>query len=194
MIRRLLLVALTIAVAAGCSTSKDAVDSSGDFQFVAPGGQTEILYDPPSSRGRITDLSGESLLRPGTQVGIGSYPGQVVVLNIWGSWCGPCRTEAPELEAVATLARDTAVLGVDVRDDRQAAQDFVRDRGLTYDSIYDFPGRTLAALSGYPRNVVPSTIVLDRSHRVAAVYLTPVTTSQLMPVVSRLAAEPPGAA
>lgn len=194
MIRRLLLAALAVVLVAGCSTSKDAVDSSGDFQFVAPGGQTEILYDPPSSRGRVADLSGDSLLRPGTQVGIGSYPNQVVVLNIWGSWCGPCRTEAPELQAVATTAKDTAVLGVDVRDDRQAAQDFVRDRGLTFDSIYDFPGRTLAALSGYPRNVVPSTIVLDRSHRVAAVYLKPVTTSELMPVVSRLAAEPPGAA
>ncbi len=194
MIRRLVLAVLAVAVAAGCSTSKDAVDSSGEFQFVAPGGQTEILYDPPPARGRIADLSGESLLHPGTQVGIASYPGKVVVLNIWGSWCGPCRTEAPELQNVATTARDTAVLGVDVRDDRQAAQDFARDRGLTYDSIYDFPGRTLVALSGYPRNVVPSTIVLDRSHRVAAVYLKPVTTSQLMPVISRLAAEPPGAA
>jgi len=194
MIRRLLLALTAVVLAAGCSTGKDAVDSSGDFQFVAPGGQTEILYDPPSARGRIADLSGESLLRPGTRVGVDSYPGKVVVLNIWGSWCGPCRTEAPELENVATTARDTAVLGVDVRDDRQAAQDFVRDRGLTFDSIYDFPGRTLVALSGYPRNVVPSTIVLDRSHRVAAVYLKPVTTSALMPVVSRLAAEPPGAA
>ncbi|MDQ4118015.1 MAG: TlpA family protein disulfide reductase [Actinomycetota bacterium] len=194
MIRRFALAALVILLVAGCSTGKDAVGSSGEFQFVAPGGQTEILYDPPSARGRVADLSGESLLRPGTQVGIGSYPNQVVVLNIWGSWCGPCRTEAPELEAVATTAKDTAVLGVDVRDDRQAAQDFVRDRGLTYDSIYDFPGRSLVALAGYPRNVVPSTIVLDRSHRVAAVYLKPVTTSQLMPVVSRLAAEPTGAA
>jgi thiol-disulfide isomerase/thioredoxin len=194
MIRRLLLAAAAVLLAAGCSTSKDAVDKSGDFQFVAPGGQTEILYDPASARGRVAELSGDSLLRPGTQVGIGSHPGKVVVLNIWGSWCGPCRTEAPELEAVAQTAKDTAVLGIDVRDDRQAAQDFARDRRLTYDSIYDFPGRTLAALSGYPRNVVPSTIVLDRSHRVAAVYLKPVTTSELMPVVSRLAAEPPGAA
>ena len=194
MIRRLLLAALVVLLVAGCSTSKNAVDTSGEFQFVAPGGQTEIFYDPPSARGRITDLSGESLLHPGTQVGLRSYPGKVVVLNVWGSWCGPCRTEAPELQAVAKAAKDTAVLGVDVRDDRQAAQDFARDRGLSYDSVYDFPGRTLVALRGYPRNVVPSTIVLDRSHRVAAVYLKPVTTSQLMPVVSRLAAEPPGAA
>lgn len=189
-VRVLLAVLAALLLAAGCSTSKDAVDSDGEFQFVAPGGQTRITYDPPSARGRIGDLSGDSLLRPGTQVGVRDHPGQVVVLNIWGSWCGPCRTEAPELQYVATRAKDTAVLGVDVRDDRQAAQDFVRDRGLTYDSIYDFPGRTLSALRGYPRNVVPSTIVLDRAHRVAAVFLLPVGASDLMPLVTRLADEP----
>ncbi len=192
--RRVLPVVLAaLLLVAGCSTSKDAVDSDGEFQFVAPGGQTRITYDPPAARGRVGDLSGDSLLRPGTRVGVDSYPGQVVVVNIWGSWCGPCRTEAPELQFVAQNARDTAVLGVDVRDDRQAARDFVRDRGLTYDSIYDFPGRTLTALAGYPRNVVPSTIVLDRAHRVAAVFLLPVGASDLMPLVGRLAAEPPPA-
>lgn len=188
--RVLLAVLAALVLAAGCSTSKDAVESDSEFQFVAPGGQTRITYDPAASRSRIGDLSGDSLLRPGTRVGVNSYPGKVVVLTIWGSWCGPCRTEAPELEYVARNARDTAVLGVDVRDDRQAAQDFARDRGLTYDSIYDFPGRTLTALSGYPRNVVPSTIVLDRRHRVAAVFLVPVGASDLMPLVGRLAAEP----
>ncbi|MDN5916663.1 MAG: TlpA family protein disulfide reductase [Pseudonocardia sp.] len=188
--RVLLTVLAAMLLAAGCSSTKDAVDSADEFQFVAPGGQTRITYEPAESRGRVGDLAGDSLLRPGTQVGVNSYPGQVVVINIWGSWCGPCRTEASELQFVADNARDTAVLGIDVRDDRQAAQDFARDRGLTYDSIYDFPGRTLTALSGYPRNVVPSTIVLDRRHRVAAVFLLPVGASDLMPVVERLAAEP----
>ena len=179
-----------LLVLAGCSAAKDANDPGADFQFVAPGGQTRITYDPPASRGKIGALAGDSLLRPGTQVGVAGYPGKIVVLNIWGSWCGPCRTEAPELQFVADNAKNTVVLGVDVRDDRQAAQDFVRDRRLTYDSIYDFPGRTLAGLSGYPRNVVPSTIVLDREHRVAAVFLLPVGASDLMPLVGRLAAEP----
>ena len=71
-----------------------------------------------------------------------------------------------------------------------AAADFVRDRGLTYDSVFDPPGRTLAALRGYPRNTVPSTIVLDRQHRVAAVYLTTIRVPELIPLVQRLAAEP----
>jgi thiol-disulfide isomerase/thioredoxin len=189
---RLLAAVAVLALLAGCSTSKDAVETGQDFTFVAPGGQTTILYDPPSSRGALRSLSGESLLTPGTTTGIERFAGRVVVLNIWGSWCGPCRAEAPDLEFVAqqTAADGVSVLGVDVRDDRAAASDFVRDRGITYDSVFDPPGRTLVSLSGYPRNTVPSTIVLDRQHRVAAVYLTAVRVPELIPLVRRLAAEP----
>jgi peroxiredoxin len=82
------------------------------------------------------------------------------------------------------------VLGIDVRDDdRQAPQDFVRNRGLTYPSIYDPSGRSLLQLSGYPRNIVPSTIVLDKQHRVAAVFLRELLAQDLLPTVQRLAAE-----
>jgi thiol-disulfide isomerase/thioredoxin len=184
------LVAALIALA-GCADSKDAVVSGQEFQFVAPGGQTTITYDPPSARGRVSDMSGPSLLHDGQDVGLADHTGQVVVLNIWGSWCGPCRAEAPGLEYVQQQVAPlgATVLGLDVRDDRQAAQDFVRDRGLTYDSIYDNPGRVLAQLRGYPRNTVPSTVVLDKQHRVAAVYLTAIQVADLIPLVQRLAAE-----
>ncbi|NMI02330.1 TlpA family protein disulfide reductase [Pseudonocardia sp. K10HN5] len=186
----LLLAALVLA---GCATTgKDAVAQGGDFQFVAPGGKTTITYDPPSTRGALPQLSGESLLHPGRTIGIGDYAGKVLVINIWGSWCGPCRAEAPDLQFVLdqTKTAGVDVMGIDVRDDRAAAGDFIRDRGLTYDSIFDPPGRVLTALSGYPRNTVPSTIVLDKQHRVAAVYLEPIRVSDLIPAVQRLAAEP----
>jgi thiol-disulfide isomerase/thioredoxin len=190
--KRLLTALAVLAVLTGCSTSKDAVEPGQDFTFVAPGGQTTILYDPPASRGTLRALSGESLLKPGATTGIEAFPGRVVVLNIWGSWCGPCRAEAADLEFMAqqTAADGVSVLGVDVRDDRAAAADFVHDRGITYDSVFDPPARTLAALKGYPRNTVPSTIVLDRQHRVAAVYLTAIRVPELIPLVQRLAAEP----
>ena len=183
---------LVLALVTACSSSKDAVETGQDFTFVAPGGRTTILYDPPQSRGALRTLSGDSLLHPGTTTGLEALPNRVVVLNIWGSWCGPCRAEASDLEFVGkqTAANGVSVLGIDVRDDRDAAADFVRDRGLTYDSVFDPPGRTLVALKGYPRNTVPSTIVLDRQHRVAAVYLTAIRVPELVPLVQRLAAEP----
>jgi thiol-disulfide isomerase/thioredoxin len=180
--------AALLLLVAGCSTTKDAVDEGTNFEFVAPGGQTTILYDPPSSRGRAPAISGPSLLHDGQTVGVSDYHGKVVVLNIWGSWCGPCRVEAPELQSLQDQT-GAVVLGIDVRDDRSAATDFVRDRSITFDSIFDPPGRSLAALSGYPRNTVPSTIVIDPQGRVAAVYLTSIRVSELAPLVKRLQAE-----
>jgi thiol-disulfide isomerase/thioredoxin len=190
--RRLALLLAVVAVLTGCSATKDAVVSGNTFEFVAPGGKTEITYDDPASRGAIGVLSGPSLLSTGQTVGLESYPGRVVVINIWGSWCGPCRTEAPDLEFVQqqTAPLGATVLGIDVRDDRQAATDFVRDRGLTYDSIFDDSGRTLANLGGVPRNVVPLSVVLDKQHRVAAVYLQPIRVAALIPLIRKLAAEP----
>ena len=167
-------------VLAGCSTSKDAVETGGTFQFVAPGGKTELTYDPPSARGTVGAVAGPSLADPAKTLALADYPGKVVVLNVWGSWCGPCRTEAPDLQFVATQS-DVAVLGINVRDDAQAARDFTHSAGITYDSISDYPGRSLAGLGGVPRNVVPLTVVLDKQHRVAFVSLVPVQVAKLVP-------------
>jgi thiol-disulfide isomerase/thioredoxin len=182
-----------LLVLSACSSGKDAVVQGSSFEFVSPGGKTSIFYDPPQTRGTSPELSGEDLLETGKQIRLADYTGKVVVLNIWGSWCGPCRAEMPHLQKVydETKASGVQFLGVDVRDEpRSVPQDFVRDRRIGYPSLYDPSGRSLLALKGYPRNVVPSTIVLDRRHRVAAVFLTPVLDTDLLPVVQRLAAEP----
>ena len=188
--RRLALLLVAVLALAGCTVGQDAVGSSGEFTFVAPGGQTTITYDPPADRSRVTGISGESLLRPGETVGLADYAGQVVVVNIWGSWCGPCREEVSDLQFVQDSVDGVAVLGIDVRDVREDAATFLRDRGITYDSIFDFPGRTLVGLAGYPRNVTPTTLVLDKQHRVAAVFLLPIRVPELIPLVERLVAEP----
>lgn len=186
--------ALCIAVA-GCSTGTDAVAQGGTFEFVAPGGKTDIAYDPPGSRGRPGPLSGPDLMDPDRTISLDDFAGKVVVINIWGQWCGPCRTEMPQLQRVydATRAQGVAFLGIDVRDNnRQAAVDFVIDRRITFPSIYDPPMRTMIAFGGrYPTTVIPSTVVLDREHRVAAVFLRELLAEDLQPVVERLAAEAP---
>ncbi|MFE0028152.1 redoxin domain-containing protein [Amycolatopsis sp. NPDC059021] len=191
--RRLGALVLSAALlVAGCSTGKDAVVQGSSFTFVSPGGKLDITYDLPQ-RQTAPVLAGDDLMNEGKQLSLADFPGKIIVLNLWGQWCGPCRAEAPELEKLAEQARPfgTQLVGLDVRDpSRQAAQDFVRDRKLTYPSIYDPPGRTLLQLSGYPRNIIPSTLVLDKHHRVAAVFLRQVLASDLLPVVQSLAAEP----
>nr|WP_245233840.1 TlpA disulfide reductase family protein [Mycobacterium sp. PS03-16] len=188
-----------VLVLAGCATGDDAVAQGGSFEFVAPGGQTDIFYDPPADRGRPGPLSGPALLDPDQTLSLDDFAGQVVVINVWGQWCAPCRTEITELQQVYDATRDQGVafLGIDVRDsNRDAAVDFIRDRRITFPSIYDPAMRTMIAFGGkYPTTVIPSTVVLDRQHRVAAVFLRELLAEDLQPVVERLAAEPgPGAA
>jgi thiol-disulfide isomerase/thioredoxin len=193
-VRRLLLAIAAVALVAGCSTGTDAVAQGGTFQFVSPGGKTEIFYDPPSDRGALGELSGPDLMTEGKTTSLSDYEGDVVVLNVWGQWCGPCRGEADDLEKVyeATKASGVEFLGINVRDESQtAAQDFVVSNNVTYSSIYDPPMRTLTALGGVPTSVIPTTIVLDRQHRVAAVFLRELLVEDLQPVVERVAAEEP---
>jgi thiol-disulfide isomerase/thioredoxin len=184
--------AMMVALA-GCSTGDDAVAQGGTFEFVAPGGKTDITYDPPGDRGKPGALSGPSLTDPSKTLSLDDFAGQVVVINVWGQWCGPCRSEISQLQQVydATRGRGVAFLGIDVRDNnRDAAVDFVTDRKVTFPSIYDPSMRTLIAFGGkYPATVIPSTVVLDREHRVAAVFLRELLAEDLQPVVERLAAE-----
>ncbi|MCV7069029.1 TlpA family protein disulfide reductase [Mycolicibacterium farcinogenes] len=178
----------------GCSTGDDAVAQGGTFEFVAPGGKTDIFYDPPENRGRPGPLTGPSLTDPAKTISLDDFAGKVVVINVWGQWCGPCRAEIGQLEKVYTETRDQGVefLGINVRDNnRQAAVDFVTDRKVTFPSIYDPPMRTMIAFGGkYPTTVIPSTVVLDRQHRVAAVFLRELLAEDLEPLLARLTAEP----
>ncbi len=194
------LVSVAVLLPTGCATGDDAVAQGGTFEFVAPGGKTDIFYDPPESRSRPGKISGPELTDPSKTLSLDGatgngddFAGKVVVINVWGQWCGPCRSEIPELQKVYDATRRVGVefLGIDVRDNnRDAAVDFVTDRKVTFPSIYDPAMRTMIAFGGrYPTTVIPSTVVLDRQHRVAAVFLRELLAEDLMPVVQRLAAE-----
>lgn len=188
------LAALAAAVVlTGCATGNDAVAQGGTFEFVAPGGKTDVFYDPPESRGKPGKLAGPDLLAPDRTRTLDDFAGLIVVINVWGQWCGPCRSEIRQLQTVydATRGRGVAFLGIDVRDNNpDAARDFVTDRQVTFPSIYDPAMRTMIAFGGrYPTTVIPSTVVLDREHRVAAVFLRELLAADLQPVVERLASQ-----
>ena len=189
-------VLITAACLGACSTGKDAVAEGGNgtFDFVSPGGKTDIFYDPPASRGTLGELSGPDLMTDGKTTSLDDFDGKAVVGNQGGQWCGPCRGEADDLEQVYESTKDKGVafLGINVRDPQQdKAQDFVTDNKVGYPSIYDPAMRSLIALGGhFPTSVIPTTLVLDKQHRVAAVFLRELLADDLRPVVERVAGEP----
>jgi cytochrome c biogenesis protein CcmG, thiol:disulfide interchange protein DsbE len=101
------------------------------------------------------------------------YRGKVVVLNVWASWCDPCREESPLLQRwhERIEPRGGMVLGVDVLDVSSDAREFIREYELTYPQLRDKDGDAIEQLGvvGYPE-----TFVIDRRGRIAATQRGPV--------------------
>lgn len=119
----------------------------------------------------ITDESSEpapDLFGPklgGGSLSLTDYRGKVVVINLWGSWCGPCRREQPELERVWREYRERGVqfLGVNLRDNEAAALSFQREFDVTYPSFYDESSALAFTLKA---QVVPTTYIVDAEKRI----------------------------
>lgn len=173
---------------AACS----GADNGGTFAFHSPGGQTEILYDE-ADRKPLAGFEGDSLLDDSQTIALSDFDGEIVVLNAWGQWCAPCRAEVDDLQQTHEHLQaqgNGTVLGINVRDPNpQIARDFLADNHVTYPSIYDPPFKTAAHLGGVPSSVIPTTIVLDKQHRPAAVFLRAVTADELIELTDRLAEE-----
>jgi thiol-disulfide isomerase/thioredoxin len=168
---------------AGCSSD---VGSSGDQGYVSGNGIITTLDS--GHRKAPGPVSGTTL--DGKRISLSDYAGKVVVVNVWGSWCAPCRAEAPMLaDAARKLAsRDVVFLGIDSRDpSTAAARAFVRRFKVPYPSIYDQRGRTLLSFRGtLTPNSVPSTVVIDRRGRVAASVLGEITRTTLYDLVDEV--------
>ncbi|MFD0819309.1 TlpA family protein disulfide reductase, partial [Micromonospora zhanjiangensis] len=99
----------------------------------------------------------------GAPVGLAELPGPAVI-NLWASWCPPCRKELPAFQRLAVRAGDRLhVLGVDTRDDRAAAESLATDFGLTYPTLFDPDERLRRALA---RTALPVTLFVDGQGRV----------------------------
>ncbi|MFP8959004.1 TlpA family protein disulfide reductase [Streptomyces nanhaiensis] len=183
--RRTALLALPAVVAAvsACSASDDAPQQPADDQ--------RLLRIPASDRKPAPDVRGETLT--GQSVALADYRGKIVVINVWGSWCAPCRAEAPHLKKVHQDTRQHGVvfLGINTRDATQSnALAFEETYGITYPSLWDPVGRQLLKFEGtISPSAIPSTIVIDRAGRIAARAIKAVSEDELRSMIEPLLAE-----
>jgi thiol-disulfide isomerase/thioredoxin len=106
----------------------------------------------------------------GTPINFASYRGKVVVLNVWGSWCGPCRGEGETLKYLDEQygAHGVAFLGDDIEDTPADALNFLRGEGITYPSVNDSNGAVEQRLSlAVPISGTPTTLVIDKTGHIA---------------------------
>ena len=169
-------------VLAGCGSGPSA---EGGFV----GGDGSLTIVPVAERQPAPRITGE-LLGGGT-FDSDALAGKVVVYNVWGSWCAPCRKEAPALEAAAQETADVAqFVGINTRDlDQATAIAFTRAFDVTFPSVFDPDGRELLKFgSQLPPSAIPSTLVVDAEGRIAARVLGETTQATITGLIDDVAA------
>ena len=179
--RRLLVAAVSgafLTALAGCGS---APTSGGGFV----GGDGSLTRIAVADRQPAPRITGQLL--DGAPFDSDDLAGKVIVYNVWGSWCNPCRAEAP---ALADAARNTAevahFVGINTRDaDPAQADAFVRAFDVPYDNLFDPDGRELLKFAGVlPASAIPSTLVIDPQGRIAARVLGETTQATLEGLVT----------
>ncbi|WGX96396.1 TlpA disulfide reductase family protein [Nocardioides sp. L-11A] len=175
-------IAVLAVLTAGCSANAGGSPTATD---------RVVEQVPAGDRVRVERFTGTLL--DGTAFDSADVAGRVVVYNVWGSWCAPCRTEAPALARVSgdTAAQDVRFVGINVRDNDAAARAFEASYGIAYPSLTtDTSSDALLAFGpSLPPSAVPSTLVVDADGRLAARVIGPVDASTLRALVDDALAE-----
>ena len=169
---------------------KDAFFSSGsayNFVHATPRG---TLIAPDERKPAPSGVSG-TLLNGGTFT-LSGERGKVVVVNFWGTWCGPCTTEVPQFDSLYRQVHSQGIdfVGIDTNDYSPGApQAFVTDNHISYPMVFDEQAKVGLELGNLPINGLPITVLIDREQRVAAVYVGAVLPADMRTPLATLAAE-----
>jgi thiol-disulfide isomerase/thioredoxin len=177
---------LMLAACAGTGADEQT-RSAGQVGY--PDVARNLTRVPPDQRTELPTVSGPALGSNQT-ISTQNFRGKVVVINVWGSWCPPCRKEAPDLQGASVQTKDIAqFVGITSKDyDPAPAEAFVRSFKITYPSIYDPTGKVLLAFAGeLPPSAIPSTMIIDRQGRLAVRVLSEVSKITLVDMINDVA-------
>ncbi|WP_055493066.1 TlpA disulfide reductase family protein [Streptomyces sp. TP-A0356] len=182
--------AAVAALALSACGSGGVSGGSGNTNFIT--GKDGIATVKKGERTAAPDLSGPTV--DGKRLDVADYKGKVVVINVWGSWCPPCRAEAANFVKVAqdTASNGVQFIGINTRDTSTGpAQAFEKQYGVTYPSLYDPTGKLMLRFEKGTLNpqAIPSTLVIDRDGKIAARTLQALSEEKLREMLDPVVAE-----
>ncbi|MBK3569332.1 MULTISPECIES: TlpA disulfide reductase family protein [unclassified Streptomyces] len=182
-------VAVAALVLSACSSGGTS-GGSGNTNFIT--GSDGIATVKKGDRQAAPDLSGKTI--DGKTLDTADYKGKVLVVNVWGSWCSPCRAEADNLVQVAkaTADKDVQFVGLNTRDtSTEPAVAFEKKYAVPYPSLYDPTGKLMLRFKKGTLNpqAIPSTIVIDRDGKIAARALQALSEEKLREMLDPVIAE-----
>jgi hypothetical protein len=178
-IRNLILLPLMAVALSSCGGGGSSI---AEESFVS--GNGSVSYIKQSDRIAAPQLSGMTL--SGKNYTFSG--GQVAVVNVWASWCAPCRAEAPTLKALSEKNTDVAFIGILTRDNPVNAEAFERRFAIPYPTLID-DSVLIGFRKSLPANAIPSTVVIDKNGNVAARISGQVTVASLSEVIEKVSGE-----
>jgi thiol-disulfide isomerase/thioredoxin len=172
-------IVIALLLLTGCSNGGV---SQAEESFISGDGAVTCINK--SDRISAPKISGMTLL--GTQY---KFEGKkIAVVNVWASWCSPCRAEEPALSALARKYSDVEFIGILTRDNPVNAEAFYRKRNIPYPTLID-DSILVGFRKSLPANAIPTTVVMDKSGKVAARISGAVTVASLTDLIERVSAE-----
>jgi len=141
-----------------------------------PGVRTGVCPLPAADRQPVPDVvlpvlpSAAALASGVVELSLADLEGRIVVVNFWASWCGPCRIEQPDLNAVHALlpAAEVVLVGVNIEDTRANALAHLEEFDVPYLSLFDPVNELAGRFRGIGARTIPTTVIIDPEGRVAA--------------------------
>lgn len=173
---------LPILIAFTLTSCGGGDSASSQESFISGSGLVTLIK--PSDRIEAPALAGMTL--SGTNYSFA--PGRVTVVNVWASWCAPCRAEIPALIALSKKYKETTFIGILTRDNPPTAEAFQRRFKIPYPTLID--DSILIGFKGsLPANAIPTTVVIDRNGRVAGRISGAITVASLSNLIETISAE-----
>ena len=169
-------------IALALSSCGGGGSSIAEESFVSGSGNVSFIKE--SNRIAAPKLSGMTLTGKNYTYNVG----QVAVVNVWASWCAPCRAEAPTLAALSEKYTDVAFIGILTRDNPVNAEAFTRRFAIPYPTLID-DSVLIGFRKSLPANAIPSTVVIDKKGNVAARISGEVTVASLSELIEKVNAE-----